>query len=409
MTTITRSDDLRRGNRHRVLTAVRRETALSRIDIARVTGLSAATVTAIAGELVDHGLLMGIEDSDRPRAGRGRPKAALTIDPTVAVVVSTVFKRNTIASAVFDYAGELIDEQVYEIDTSELSVDNVRALLEQSIDDVLEVSSSHGRLRGIVVGVQGPTDINSSTLIWSPMFEHRNLPIGAWLTERFGVAVKVGNDCDMIAQSLHWQEPARFGDDFAAILLSYGVGMALFQSGRPMNGRLSSAMEFGHMTYMPDGAACRCGKMGCIEAYAGDYAISRRALGEEGAIDSLGEPDLDRIVKAAKAGDRAAMDAIHLAGAALGTGLANLFALTDPLPVALVGAGTKAFDLMEPHLRVALEDGVSREANTDIEITCFDDEMPIIRHGCAVSALIVIDREIVDLNIFREGDAAADD
>ena len=398
---ITRSDDLRVRNRHRVINAVRSKGALSRIDIARETGLSAATLTAITAELVDQEVLVAIEDNARPRAGRGRPKTALAINPDMAVVVTTVFKRNTVASAVFDYAGTIVCEWALEVDTSSLSVGDIQALLEQSVASVIETAGKADRLRRIVVGVQGPTDIEGSRLLWSPVIDHRDLPIATWLNERFGVPVRVRNDCDMIAQSLNWQEPESFGTDFAAVLLSYGVGMALFRGGRPVNGRLSSAMEFGHMTYMPDGDLCRCGKRGCIEAYAGDYAMSRRAKGRAPSDFTVDETDLDEIVASAQSGDAVALNAIDIAGAALGTGLANLFALTDPLPVALVGAGAKAFAFLEGPLRRAFRENQSDDQGLSVEIKCFVDEMPIIQHGCALNALLVIDREIVAFDAGR--------
>ena len=403
---ITRSDDLRVRNRRRVMKAVRSKGALSRIDIAREAGLSAATVTAIVAELLDHGLLVAIEESERQHTGRGRPKTALAVNPDLAVVVTTVFKRNTVASAVFDYAGSIICEQVLKADTANLNVGDIQALLERSIDQVLETAGGSDRLRRIVVGVQGPTDIEGSRLLWSPVIEYQDLSIATWLSERFGVPVKVRNDCDMIAQALHWHEPERFGTDFAAVLLSYGVGMALFRDGRTANGRLSSAMEFGHMIYMPDGAHCRCGKKGCIEAYAGDYAISRRAMGRAPTDCTIDDTDLDKIVALAEAGDAEALDAIDTAGAALGTGLANLFALTDPLPVALVGAGAKAFAFLEGPLRKALEQNQSGDQSERVEIACFVDEMPIIQQGCAINALLVIDHEVV---AFDAGWAGASD
>lgn len=402
---ITRSDDLRVRNRHRVMTAVRRGGGLSRIDIARAAGLSAATVTAIVAEFVEHEILVTVEENDRQRSGRGRPKTALAINPDVAVVVTTVFKRNSVASAVFDYAGGIVCEEVSEVDTSKLSIDDIRTLLEHSIDRVLAASGKTDRLKRIVVGAQGPTDIEGDRLLWSPVIEHLDLPITAWLSRRFGVPVKVRNDCDMIAESLHWQESERFGADFAAVLLSYGVGMGLFRGGRAVNGRQSSAMEFGHMTYIPDGALCRCGKRGCIEAYAGDYAIYRRAGGQNFSASTTDEPDIDQIVASAQAGNVDALDAIRVAGAALGTGLANLFTLTDPLPVALVGAGAKAFAFLEAPLRRVLKESQSGDQNELVEIKCFPEEMPIIQHGCAINALLVVDREIVDFDAGRNGDA----
>lgn len=402
MTTIARSDDLRVRNRHRVMTAIRRAGSLSRIDIARNTGLSAATVTAIAAELVELGVLIRKDGDEARRFGRGRPKVALSINPAMAAVVSTVFKMNTVSSRVFDYAGQTVSDHLIETDTSVLGAAEIRALLAESVSRALAGSGMENRLRRIVVGVQGTTDIDGQTMLWSPITEHRDLPVAAWLSADLDVPVQVWNDCNMIAQSLHWQEPDQFASDFAAILLSYGVGMGLFQNGEPMNGSHSSGMEFGHMTYIPHGAPCRCGNFGCIEAYAGDYAIRERAGGRTGPGD---EGDIEVILDAARAGDRDAEKAITEAGAALGTGLANLFALTDPLPVALVGSGARAFELFERPMREALQNSMTGEQGAAVKITCYPDEMPIVHNGCAINALEVVDRQSAAFAPGREADA----
>lgn len=407
MTVIARSDDLRIRNRQRVMTAIRRAGKLSRIDIARETGLSAPTVTAIASELVQGHLLTGAEAGDRPRSSRGRPKVELSVNPGAAVVVSTVFKRNTVSSSVFDYAGNIVSEHDVRSDISVLDIGELREHLGHCITEALSKAGNVSPLRRIVVGVQGTTDTQGRKLLWTPITKHRDLPIADWLEGSFGVPVRVWNDCDMIAKSLHWHEPTLFGANFAAILLSYGVGMGLFQNGEPVNGSNSSGMEFGHMTYIPGGDPCRCGKLGCIEAYAGDYAIGRRAMPASPDAGKYRAPDIDRIIEAARGGDDNASQAIILAGKALGTGLANLFALTDPIPVALVGTGAKAFEIMESPMRRALRDGSAGDLESSVEITCFPEEMPIIHSGCAISALLVVDREAVEFEPEQEIEGVA--
>jgi predicted NBD/HSP70 family sugar kinase len=158
-------------------------------------------------------------------------------------------------------------------------------------------------------------------------------------------------------------------------------------------------MEFGHMTYVPDGALCRCGRRGCIEAYAADYAMSRRAF-----PDAERARGIEAVVAAARAGNADALAAIETAARALGTGLASLFALMDRLPVALVGSGVAAFEFMERPIRELLE-GEGGDGGGPIDIGCFTDEMPIIHQGCAISALLALDGEITRLQQSRERSA----
>ena len=74
-------------------------------------------------------------------------------------------------------------------------------------------------------------------------------------------------------------DPERYRNDFIAILLSHGIGMGMVLRGELFTGTQSSGGEFGHMIHRPGGALCRCGRRGCIEAYAGNYAIWRNAQG----------------------------------------------------------------------------------------------------------------------------------
>ena len=56
-------------------------------------------------------------------------------------------------------------------------------------------------------------------------------------------------------------------DSFFYLSLSNTVGGAIFHDGQLMQGREFRCGEAGHMTVVPDGRACYCGKSGCLDAY----------------------------------------------------------------------------------------------------------------------------------------------
>ena len=239
-------------------------------------------------------------------------------------------------------------------------------------------------------------DVGGASVLWTPVCSQRDIPIKSWLQAHFGVPTFVANDCNMIALALNSRHPEKYGENFAAVLLAEGVGMGLFLRNRIVNGTRSSGVEFGHMTYVPGGATCRCGNRGCIEAYAGDYAIARHASGspDDTPPSSLFDaPDLGAIGDAARAGDEMALGAIEAAGAAIGTGLASLYALVDRFPVVLVGRGTEVFDLMETAIRAALGKAPGESPEQRVDIDCYLDERPLVREGCAISALVVQGRD----------------
>ena len=78
-----------------------------------------------------------------------------------------------------------------------------------------------------------------------------------------------------------------------------------------------------------------------------------------------------------KRGDAAAVAAYNAAGRALGFGLARLVALLNPDRIVIAGPGTSAFDLMEPVVMKALDDGVveALRQNLTIERAPIDNDM----------------------------------
>lgn len=400
MTFVIRSNEVRRGNRGLVLSAVRRSGSLSRTDISARTGLSAATISAITADLITDGFLVQASDANTVSSGRGRPTVALSINPDAALIGVVIFQLNFVSAMVLDYSGATISECSRELTSAELEPLEISDSLIGCLQEALgKTGADTRRLARIAVGVQGVTDVSATSMLWSPITAHRDLRIANWLSEAFKVPTTVSNDCDLMARALNWRDPERYGASFASIMLSYGVGMGLFLRGAVVNGLNTSGTEFGHMVFRPDGALCRCGRKGCVEAYAGDYAISRAANGlAEGSIPMHPSEyiDFEAIVSAARNGEPAAAKAIRNAGLAIGTGLVSLFALVDTFPIALIGRSTSAFDLMEGPIRETLANTVAGGYTTDVDIDCFADEKPLVREGCAVTALLVLDEEIAD-------------
>ena len=404
MVSILRSDDVRKQNRMRVLAAVRRAGMASRTDIGGDTRLSAATISAITSDLLAEGVLMHSSadgaDEFQPQvsSGRGRPKVALMVNPDAALVCTAYFHISSVSSAVADYAGNRLSSCSEPVKPASMTLDEIRICLINSVENALKAAHmKQSDLCRISIGFQGVANVDGSRILWTPICDQRNIPVQDWLQDYFGVPALVANDCDMIALALTWREPEKYGDNFAAVLLAHGVGMGLFLRKNIVNGTRSSAVEFGHMTYSPEGALCRCGNLGCIEAYAGDYAMDRMVKGEpENALPSglFDPPDLDGIANAVVQGNKNAIRAVETAGSAIGTGLASLFALVDSFPVVFVGAGARLFPQMEPSIRKALTTVPGENSQQQISLDYIIDELPLVLEGCAASALLIQDDEL---------------
>jgi predicted NBD/HSP70 family sugar kinase len=389
-----RHDEMRKRNRALVIAAVRQAGQASRTEIARRTGLSHSTISAIAAGLIEEGTMRESGQGEAAPARRGRPQVAIGLDPGAAAVICLYLSFNNLSAVLVDYCGEVIDRKDHRLSTHSMTRDD---LLGAAVSAVSEMTTKHGRFLHIACAVQGITDSTGSNLLWSPITPHSNLPLGPVLRQAFGVPVTVQNDCNMMAVALRWLNPERYGENFVAILLSHGIGMGLMLDGRVFTGTHSSAGEFGHMVHRPGGALCRCGRKGCIEAYAGNYAIWRRARGlsaEETPVADLDASEMEALATLARNEEGPARQAFREAGQAIGFGLGNLFALIDPAPVAIVGQGAAAFDILEPEIRRALAQTAGGQRADAISFETRPNEVPLIQHGAAMTALTSLDREI---------------
>ncbi len=381
-----------------VISAVRRAGEASRTEIAATTELSHSTISAIASDLIAEGILLEAKSLEPIPLRRGRPQVAIGLNPKAATVVAIALRFNFLSAALVDYSGRSLAKECKKLPTYELSEAELVGECIAIVRRQLAKPSAAGRcVARIVLAVQGTADAARRTMLWSPITRHEGIPFGEHLEAAFDVPVTVENDCNMIAAALRWRDGVRYCDDFIAILLSHGIGMGMVLKGEIFTGTQSSGGEFGHMIHRPGGALCRCGRRGCVEAYAGNYAIWRSARGagdDEPPVANPGPVDMAALAAAARDCDGPEREAYRRAGEALGYGLGSLFALIDPAPVAMVGIGAAAFDLIEPSLRDAIAKTSGGLHSKAISFATETDEVPLIMQGCAMQALTHMDEEV---------------
>ena len=223
-----------------------------------------------------------------------------------------------------------------------------------------------GKLAG--VGVGSPGIVNGRT---GTVSQARNLPgwegefkLGAWLGERLGAPVRVGNDVQVATEGEFRLGAGRPYKSVVGVFWGTGVGGGLVLDGKPWLGR-GEAGEIGHIVVKKGGARCPCGRRGCMEAYAGRAAMEARArrMHENGRKTDLfkimEKHGRDRLTsgiweRALKAEDPLATHLIDRAIGALGAGIASVINLLDVEAVIIGGGiGTR---LGEPYAEKILEE-----------------------------------------------------
>ncbi len=326
---------LRDRNLRAVLAVIRRLGRTARVDIARETGISAATVTSITAELAARGLVEEVvdEESRIPGATRGRPRVLLRIRPDAFLVGGAKISEYHITVTLMDFEGTESQHHMLEFRLLEKSPAEVVAHLRRATEAALaRAGRGIEELSCLGVGLPGFVEAARGHVHWSPCFRDRDIPFGALLDAAFPFPVFIDNDANLAALAEQWFGYGRGIADFLVVTIEQGVGMGIVLDHRLFRGTRGIGAEFGHVKVERDGALCRCGQRGCLEAYVADYALLREA---SMALDPGGPPRepraaLDALFLAARAGDPMALSIFHRAGRMFSLGLANLLNIFDP-------------------------------------------------------------------------------
>ncbi|MUZ64041.1 ROK family transcriptional regulator [Agrobacterium vitis] len=390
------TEQIRRQNSALVLAALRVEQAMSHTQIAAVTGLASATVTAITSELEQAGV---IERHEQQIAGaRGRPRVALSRRRDFAYVMSVRISSDRLNYTLSDYRGTLMDrfEEPRPLDVSAAGfIDGLgrnlarlasRSKLPPEKVAVLSVSS-----KGIV-------DAGGARLLWTPVFGQQPLDLKAGLGDFDRAMALLSNETLLVAHGLSRRMDAQDGTFRGLIALSLGHSIGLGIA-RPMpDGTVAvSAPNFGHMLNTADSKLCRCGARGCIEASAGFYGILRMAFEvRPDTIPAKFVPitEMDKIALSARQGNRMAQYAFRQAGLALGQGLSRVFSLHETLPVIITGPGTRYYDLLAQGLEEGLTQSLQVRLDGAPPISLVGDEADLVQEGHVDHALRAIDERL---------------
>ncbi|KOU21992.1 transcriptional regulator [Streptomyces sp. WM6368] len=333
---------MHRANLERVVRAVRLAGSLTQAEIARATGLSAATVSNIVRELKDGGT---VEVTDTSAGGRRARSVSLSGD--AGIVIGVDFGHTHLRVAVGNLAHQVLAEESEPLDVDASwadGFDRAEALVGRLIADI---GVGLEKVIGVGLGVPGPIDVESGTLGstailpgWAGINPRQEL------SQRLGVPVYVDNDANLGALGeLVWGS-GRGVKDLAYIKVASGVGAGLVINGQIYRGPGGTAGEIGHITLDESGPVCRCGNRGCLETFAAARYVLPLLQGTHGP-----ELTMERVVELAREGDPGCRRVITDVGRHIGSGVASLCNLLNPSRVVLGGSLAEAGELVLAPIR----------------------------------------------------------
>jgi predicted NBD/HSP70 family sugar kinase len=297
---------MRAHNERLVLSLVRQNGALAKSDIARITGLSAQTVSVIMRALEESGFLR----REPPVRGRiGQPSVPMSLSPDGAFFLGLKIGRRSSDLILIDFTGTVraSRRRIYPWPTP----DSILAFVREALPAVTGVLPADLRDRIGGMGVAMPFQLwNWTELLGAPQAEMdawRQRDVAAELSALAGVPVTVQNDATAACGAELVFGTGERPRDFLTFYVGFFVGGGLVMNGRLFPGRTGNAAGVGPIPVPgPDGTMRRLIGVAslsvlarAIEARGGDagqlwerpegWVVDPQVLGEwvQGAADGL--------------------------------------------------------------------------------------------------------------------------
>ncbi|SDR31915.1 ROK family transcriptional regulator [Thermostaphylospora chromogena] len=329
--------DVRATNLAVVLRFVRENAPCSRADIAASTGLNKATVSSLVADLIDRRL---VRETGLTENRVGRPATMLVLDGSPYAAVGIEANVDYLTAVAVDLAGRRLLSWRRSFPGAAASANQAVAAIASLARRVANrMAKEERQVLGLAVAVPGLVDVDGRVRI-APNLGWRDVDLAKDLTKALrdpGYRVQVDNDANLGALAEHRFGP--FGGTANLVYLTgeVGVGAGVIMDGRLRRGGQGYSGELGHVQIDPAGPACRCGRVGCLEAVAGVGAIIGATASDPPIAPAEVEPEIEEVVRRARAGDRETLAMLERVGTALGAGVAILANVLNPQAVILGG------------------------------------------------------------------------
>lgn len=265
--------EVKRKNRNRIYRYVRKSGIVSNPDIAYELKLSLPTVTQNTKELIELGL---IKENGELESTGGRKAKALAIEADFRLAAGVDITKNHIGLILTNLAGEILryERIYYPFCRSEEYFSEVSQKLEKFLK---KEKIAAERILGVGISIPGITDMEKREITNSHVLNIKALSFQE-MEKFFAYPCIFLNDANAGANAEAFQGEKE--KNFFYLSLSNTVGGAYFSNGGIVYGSEFRCGEVGHMTIVPDGLECYCGKRGCFDSYCTAKKLAEFAGGK---------------------------------------------------------------------------------------------------------------------------------
>ncbi|WP_371798860.1 ROK family protein [Streptomyces sp. NBC_01707] len=318
-----------------VLSAILDHGPVARSTVARLTGLSPASVTGHVGQLLARGLVRESAETAGPR-GLGRPHIPVEIDTGRYLVAGAHIAVAHSTVSLMDLRGRIVAEERQPHRTTDPH--RLLADLAERIPRLVSARAAGRTVPALGVATGHRVDPLAGMIVEHPLLGWRDVPVRDILSAATGLPVHVDSHSRALARAEQMFGEASTRASMVLLFIGAVVDAAFATEGAMHRGPRSGAGSIAHLPLGAGGSGdaepCSCGRSGCLQSEVSERAMVRRAA-EQGLLVTSFRELLDQ----ALAGEARAVALFRRRAGLVGRAAALLLDMFDPAVLVVVEPG----------------------------------------------------------------------
>lgn len=318
---------IKETNRKKIIKLLLKKDEITKLDISRELDISITTVTTNINELKINNIVeeVGVLESTGGRKAitiklkeNCRYSIGIAVTPTHVKISLVNLKRVIIENIRLKHENK--------------GIENVVKLINENIINLLEkYNIANEKLLGVGISIPGTVDSEKGIIKYSYLLGIKDFNLGE-LFEHLNVPIYVYNEANLSAY-YEFLDKRDVLKNLLYVSLTDGVGLGIIINGKIYRGDNNSSGELGHMKISMDGKKCKCGALGCFEAYCSVNAL----IDNYNKLSDLKISDIDSFEERYNKKDKLAEKVLTEYIRILSIGVSNLIMLLDPNSIILGG------------------------------------------------------------------------
>ncbi|KRL59532.1 ROK family protein [Latilactobacillus fuchuensis] len=316
---------------------------LSRVDIARMTGITQAITGAIVNDLIATNIVHVVGETGPTVPGSGRPRILLAAVGKREFFIGSELSERFLTFSLVDNIGQIFKQTSIRIDKTTFNQQLTGTFYYQQLQTFINICQNY-HPRAVGIALPGHFDAEAQQIVSNnPLWLSFDLTL---ILNKIDLPIYLENNVHCMAIRERLFNDAHHDMNFIFFHVGRGLFCSSMNQGQIYGANNFLVGEIGHNIMSPNGEYCECGRRGCLQTYASEgWLIKKTQLLYQKLpqsylhqlVDNVADVTIEVVLQAYEIGDEGVINILDHAMQYLAQAVSNISTLLDSQQIILHG------------------------------------------------------------------------